>query len=165
MHSCAVDNLSCLSNRVFSPVRSQSRALLPMFSTAPKASLSSMESDIANRANLSEEEPEFKHRMLRCDIGSPPPLTRANPTRVSGTPVIGLSGHRVIGKTGRACALMRQHTRPKAKGQKLRANVPFPIPHFRHVLAVFADVLVVLIELPAEELNGLVAFFFHSRDA
>src|SRR5215831_1488733 len=70
MHSCALDNLSCLSNTVLSAVRSQSRALAPMFSTAPEARRVSAEEEMLNRANLREEEPEFKHRMLRCDIGS-----------------------------------------------------------------------------------------------
>src|SRR5215468_5104350 len=84
MHSCALDNLSCLSNTVLSPVRSQSRALAPMFSTAPEASLCSTESEMLNRANLREEEPELRQRTTPCEIGS--------------------SGRRVIGKTRQECA-------------------------------------------------------------
>src|SRR5215468_8737243 len=171
MHSCALDNLSCLSNTVLSAVRSQSRALAPMFSTAPEASLCSTEFEMLNRANLREEEPEFKHRMLRsisgdrilsnsglfCKRSYEPTLQRSRfliPTRALKNTRARLTG-------------FRNDTWPGCSSPCFSVSVvslfPLPITHFGHIFAVFADVLVVLIELSAEELNGLVAFFFHSR--
>src|SRR5215470_4216234 len=173
MHSCALDNLSCLSNTVLSAVRSQSRALAPMFSTAPEASLCSTEFEMLNRANLREEEPEFKHRMLRsisgdrilsnsglfCKRSYEPTLQRSRfliPTRALKNTRARLTG-------------FRNDTWPGCSSPCFSVSVvslfPLPITHFGHIFAVFADVLVVLIELPAEELDGLVAFFFHSRHA